>query len=73
MRSVLEQDALDQAASGGGLPRQAALQLIEARGTQLVALMHAASALRDRRTGTVVTYSRKVFIPLTHLCRDQSA
>ncbi|HET9016712.1 MAG TPA: 7,8-didemethyl-8-hydroxy-5-deazariboflavin synthase CofG [Thermomicrobiaceae bacterium] len=73
MRAVLEQDALDQAASGGSLPRQAALQLIEARGTQLVALMHAASALRDRCTGNVVTYSRKVFIPLTHLCRDQCA
>ncbi len=29
-----------------------------------------AGALRDRHHGNVVTYSRKVFIPLTHLCRD---
>ncbi len=26
--------------------------------------------LRDRGFGNLVTYSRKVFIPLTHLCRD---
>jgi FO synthase len=29
-----------------------------------------AAQLRDRGFGTLVTYSRKVFIPLTHLCRD---
>jgi FO synthase len=28
------------------------------------------SDLRDRGHGNVVSYSRKVFIPLTHLCRD---
>ena len=26
--------------------------------------------VRDARTGCVITYSRKVFIPLTNLCRD---
>ena len=34
------------------------------------ALMEAARAVRDRRTGALVTYSPKVFIPLTELCRD---
>jgi FO synthase len=29
-----------------------------------------ARALRERGTGTLVTYSPKVFIPLTKLCRD---
>ena len=29
-----------------------------------------AAQLRDRGFGNLVTYSRKVFIPLTHLCRD---
>lgn len=29
-----------------------------------------AAELRDRDHGTLVTYSRKVFIPLTRLCRD---
>lgn len=33
-------------------------------------LMVAASELRDRGFRNVVSYSRKVFIPLTHLCRD---
>jgi 7,8-didemethyl-8-hydroxy-5-deazariboflavin synthase CofG subunit len=34
-------------------------------------LLKAASDLRDARTGPVITYSRKVFIPLTNLCRDR--
>ena len=34
------------------------------------ALMGAARAVRDRRSGGLVTYSPKVFIPLTELCRD---
>ncbi|MEM1246704.1 MAG: 5-amino-6-(D-ribitylamino)uracil--L-tyrosine 4-hydroxyphenyl transferase CofH [Acidobacteriota bacterium] len=33
-------------------------------------LLAVASELRDRGHGDLVTYSRKVFIPLTHLCRD---
>ena len=33
-------------------------------------LLEAAAALRDAGKGTVVTWSRKVFIPLTELCRD---
>ncbi len=34
------------------------------------ALAEAAADLRDQGFNNVVTYSRKVFIPLTHLCRD---
>src|SRR5260221_5902506 len=33
-------------------------------------LMEAAAALRDRGHGALISYSRKVFIPLTKLCRD---
>jgi len=36
----------------------------------LTELMAEAAALRDAAHGRVVTYSRKVFIPLTKLCRD---
>ena len=36
----------------------------------LSALMERATILRDAGFGNVVTYSRKVFIPLTQLCRD---
>jgi FO synthase len=38
--------------------------------TPLDELMSAAAARRDARHGTRVTYSPKVFIPLTMLCRD---
>jgi 7,8-didemethyl-8-hydroxy-5-deazariboflavin synthase CofH subunit/7,8-didemethyl-8-hydroxy-5-deazariboflavin synthase CofG subunit len=34
-------------------------------------LMARARAVRDERTGTRITYSPKVFIPLTMLCRDR--
>ncbi|MDP8992846.1 MAG: 5-amino-6-(D-ribitylamino)uracil--L-tyrosine 4-hydroxyphenyl transferase CofH [Actinomycetota bacterium] len=34
-------------------------------------LLAAARQVRDRAHGTRVTYSPKVFIPLTHLCRDR--
>ena len=34
------------------------------------ALATVAATLRDRGHGNLITYSRKVFIPLTHLCRD---
>src|SRR5215510_1700642 len=37
---------------------------------ELTQLMADASALRDRGHGRLISYSRKVFIPLTHLCRD---
>jgi FO synthase len=36
----------------------------------LADLLGQAQVLRLRGHGTAVTYSRKVFIPLTHLCRD---
>jgi 2-iminoacetate synthase ThiH len=37
----------------------------------LADLMAQARAVRDARTGTRVTYSPKVFIPLTMLCQDK--
>jgi len=39
-------------------------------GAPLEELMREAAAVRDERFGRIVTYSRKVFIPLTQLCRD---
>src|SRR5690349_16988002 len=35
------------------------------------ALIAQAAALRDKAWGRVVTYSRKVFLPITNLCRDR--
>jgi len=39
--------------------------------TPLEELLASAAALRDHAHGTRITYSPKVFIPLTMLCRDQ--
>ncbi len=63
-------EPLALAAAGHGLSREVACRLIRAEGEELDELLAAAGALRDRRTGRAVTYSRKVFIPLTNLCRD---
>ena len=45
--------------------------LLGARGPELDRLLAVAARLRDLGHGDVVTYSRKVFIPLTMLCRDR--
>lgn len=50
--------------------RDEAVALLQARGAALEALLAAAATLRDAGKGRIVTYSRKVFIPLTNLCRD---
>jgi len=54
-----------------GISRASALRLIAATGPDLQDLLQAAAELRERRTAAIVTYSRKVFIPLTNLCRDR--
>ncbi|MBW7931604.1 MAG: 5-amino-6-(D-ribitylamino)uracil--L-tyrosine 4-hydroxyphenyl transferase CofH [Gammaproteobacteria bacterium] len=41
-----------------------------AQQASLAELLAAAAAVRDAGHGVVVSYSRKVFIPLTELCRD---
>jgi FO synthase len=53
---------------GRGVSREDALSLIEE--APLAELLDSATAVRDRSKGRTVSYSRKVFIPLTHLCRD---
>ena len=44
--------------------------LIRLEQAPLAELIGAAGRLRDEGHGRCVSYSRKVFIPLTHLCRD---
>jgi FO synthase len=60
--------ALDAGLEGRGVSREHALSLMT--DAPLAALLQAAAAIRDRFKGPSVSYSRKVFIPLTHLCRD---
>jgi len=50
------------------LSDSAALKLADC--TDTASLIEAAGELRDKGHGNVVTYSRKVFVPLTKLCRD---
>ncbi len=57
-------------AAADGTPPDKDLALSLSRHDDLPALMSAAARIRDRSFGSVVTYSRKVFIPLTQLCRD---
>ena len=58
----------DSVTSGHRLDENQALALAGFEDTH--ALMEAARGVRDRRSGDVVTYSPKIFIPLTELCRD---
>lgn len=67
-KSLKVKKILEAARSGARLSEAQALALAEADDT--VSLAAVAAELRDRGFANVVTYSRKVFIPLTHLCRD---
>ena len=67
---------LARARDGKALDRDEATILLQARGDDLRTLLSYASRTRDAglaaagRPG-IITYSRKVFIPLTRLCRDR--
>ena len=68
--------ALRRARDGAGLDVTEAGVLLQATGEDLVDLCASAARVRDAGLATagrpgVVTYSRKVFIPLTRLCRDR--
>ncbi len=45
--------------------------LVRCADAELPRLLNAAATLRDRHKGRTVTYSRKVFLPITNLCRDR--
>jgi len=45
--------------------------LIHCRDQELDSLLDSAALLRDKYKGRTVTYSRKVFLPVTNLCRDK--
>jgi len=64
---------LDKALAGDPLSLEEGYRLIECDGPELDSLVEAAGALRDRFKGRTVTYSRKIFLPVTNLCRDRCA
>jgi 7,8-didemethyl-8-hydroxy-5-deazariboflavin synthase CofG subunit len=55
---------------GKPISRDVALALIHCSDDDLPQLLSAARAAKERFKPGVVTYSRKVFLPLTNLCRD---
>jgi FO synthase len=61
---------LERALAGQRLAPVEALSLAASDTSELRPLMAASAALRDRYHGDLVSYSPKVFIPLTQLCRD---
>ena len=61
-------DLIAAARLGARLDAEQAVALADCN--DLSSLTEAAAHLRDQGFGQYVTYSRKVFIPLTHLCRD---
>jgi FO synthase len=65
------QDALARAALGAPLTDDEAIALADPTPELAVEIRVAAAQARDRLFGRVVTYSPKVFLPLTNLCRNR--
>jgi len=68
--------ALRRAKAGKSLDLREATTLLHARDEEFDELLDVASAVRDRGLfdaglSGLITYSRKVFVPLTQLCRDR--
>jgi len=80
--TVIRTDAFDRTTSaalvaeladlrpGSPISRDLAWRLIQCGDEDVPALLAAARAARENFKPGVITYSRKVFLPLTNLCRD---
>jgi len=62
--------ALSAAAGEEPISRDEACRLLRADDNSLPSLLSAAQLARAKFKSRVITYSRKVFLPLTNLCRD---
>ena len=63
-------DAVISEGATQGATREDLYELARLAGREPGPLMKEAAGVRDRAFGPRITYSRKVFIPLTKLCRD---
>src|SRR3712207_3089657 len=70
MREIQRYEELVEGAVEGRLDGEAAYALARFAYSDLEPAMRAATEVRDRAFGPRVSYSRKVFVPLTKLCRD---
>ena len=62
--------ALAEVRPGVPISRESAIHLIQCDDDDLPELLAAARAEKERFKPGVITYSRKIFLPLTNLCRD---
>ena len=63
-------EVIAKAKAGAALSEADALSLLAAGAEATQDICAAAASMRDQSKGKTVTFSPKVFIPLTHLCRD---
>jgi FO synthase len=70
MKSIRGYEELVERVVEGRLEREATYELARFAYSDPRPVMRAAAEVRDRLFGPRVSYSRKVFIPLTKLCRD---
>jgi len=63
-------ESLAEVRRGKPLSRETALQFLRCTDDFLPELLKEARAAKERFKPGVITYSRKVFLPLTNLCRD---
>ena len=63
-------EVIAKAMAGGSLTEADALSFLPAGPDATKEICAAAASMRDQGKGNTVTFSPKVFIPLTHLCRD---
>ncbi len=68
--ALRELAALERAREGRSLALDDAIALLDSDASMLRELLGAAAAARDGRRGRRMTFSAKVFVPLTNLCRD---
>ena len=61
----------NKALQGKALSAEEGYTLINCADEDVPTVLAAAGELRDRHKGRTVTYSRKVFLPVTNLCRDR--
>jgi FO synthase len=71
LTSARSSGLLDSTLNGEPLSRSEAMRLYADPEAPLELLAEAARELRRRGKGSAITYSPKVFLPLTNLCRDR--
>jgi 7,8-didemethyl-8-hydroxy-5-deazariboflavin synthase CofG subunit len=64
------EEIIDKTVSGEGISREEALFLVGLQNNEIPFLTFAASKIREKGKGRIVTFSKNVFVPLTRLCRD---